>query len=88
MVMRREQVGSRSPAHQREHAIDSQERALQPRPAPDRLAQITMALKHIHDHRITHRDLKTRNIFLTRSGVVKVGDFGIAKVSNPGYIPP
>ena len=44
--------------------------------------QIALALKHIHDRRILHRDLKTQNIFLTGpgDGVVKVGDFGIARV--------
>lgn len=42
--------------------------------------QTTLALKHIHDRKILHRDLKTQNIFLTRSRVVKLGDFGIAKV--------
>lgn len=44
--------------------------------------QTTLALKHIHDRKILHRDLKTQNIFLTRSRVVKLGDFGIAKVKS------
>ena len=42
--------------------------------------QICLALKHVHDQNILHRDLKSQNIFLTVSGVVKLGDFGIAKV--------
>ncbi|CAE8636297.1 unnamed protein product, partial [Polarella glacialis] len=44
--------------------------------------QISLALKHMHDRRILHRDLKTQNIFLSGpgEGSVKVGDFGIARV--------
>eukprot|EP00916_Digyalum_oweni_P014450 GHVL01023699.1.p1 GENE.GHVL01023699.1~~GHVL01023699.1.p1 ORF type:complete len:777 (+),score=104.03 GHVL01023699.1:146-2476(+) len=44
--------------------------------------QICLAIKHSHDRRILHRDLKTQNIFISGSnpGRVKVGDFGIAKV--------
>lgn len=41
--------------------------------------QIALALKHVHARRILHRDLKSQNVFLTKSGIVKVGDFGIAK---------
>lgn len=42
--------------------------------------QICLALKHVHDRKILHRDIKCQNIFLTKKGVVKMGDFGIAKI--------
>lgn len=45
----------------------------------DWFTQICLAMKHIHDKKIIHRDLKSGNIFLTKSGMVKLGDFGIAK---------
>ncbi len=41
--------------------------------------QICLAIKHIHDRKILHRDIKSQNIFLTKEGLVKLGDFGIAK---------
>eukprot|EP01031_Cornospumella_fuschlensis_P053239 gene53239-65028_t len=42
--------------------------------------QIVLALRHVHSANILHRDLKSQNIFLTCNGMVKLGDFGIAKV--------
>ena len=39
-----------------------------------------LGMKHIHDRKVIHRDLKGQNIFLTKKGIVKIGDFGIAKV--------
>jgi serine/threonine protein kinase len=46
----------------------------------DWFVQLCLALKHVHDRKILHRDLKSQNVFLTSNGIVKLGDFGIAKV--------
>lgn len=42
--------------------------------------QICMALQYLHERNILHRDLKTQNIFLTKSKIIKVGDLGIARI--------
>ncbi|ETE70801.1 Serine/threonine-protein kinase Nek5, partial [Ophiophagus hannah] len=45
--------------------------------------QIALGLKHIHDRKILHRDIKTQNIFLSSNGITaKLGDFGIARMLN------
>jgi NIMA (never in mitosis gene a)-related kinase len=46
----------------------------------DWFTQICLSMKHVHDKKILHRDLKSQNIFLTKSEFVKLGDFGIARV--------
>ena len=46
----------------------------------DIASQLAPALRHVHDHGIIHRDLKPPNILRTAQGVVKLTDFGIAKV--------
>uniref|UniRef100_A0AAY4D614 non-specific serine/threonine protein kinase n=1 Tax=Denticeps clupeoides TaxID=299321 RepID=A0AAY4D614_9TELE len=47
----------------------------------DWFVQICLGLKHIHDRKILHRDIKAQNIFLSEGGTkAKLGDFGIAKM--------
>lgn len=36
-------------------------------------------LEYLHDHWILHRDLKPNNLLINRKGVLKIGDFGLAK---------
>ncbi len=45
--------------------------------------QMLDVLSVAHDHRIVHRDLKPDNLFLTKSGQIKVLDFGIARLREP-----
>eukprot|EP01060_Flectonema_neradi_P015408 TRINITY_DN2200_c0_g2_i3.p1 TRINITY_DN2200_c0_g2~~TRINITY_DN2200_c0_g2_i3.p1 ORF type:complete len:339 (+),score=34.19 TRINITY_DN2200_c0_g2_i3:53-1069(+) len=40
--------------------------------------QILMAVRYLHKKGVTHRDLKSANVFITSDNVVKLGDFGIA----------
>ncbi len=43
---------------------------------------ISRALEAVHEQDIVHRDIKPANIMLTRKGVAKLTDFGIAQVGN------
>jgi serine/threonine-protein kinase len=43
---------------------------------------ILQALAYTHELGIVHRDIKPANVFITSKGVVKLADFGIARVDN------
>ena len=61
---------------------------------------IALGVKHCHDRRIIHRDLKAQNVFLCKNGMAKVGDFGVSYIlqhtnsvvksmsGTPYYMPP
>jgi serine/threonine-protein kinase len=60
--------------------------ALEPRLALDILRQVAGALAKAAGEGIVHRDIKPENIMLSRSGDVKVADFGLARVQGDGAV--
>ena len=48
----------------------------------DIILQICIGLKEIHKNNIIHRDLTPDNIFINKNNKIKIGDFGISKISK------
>ncbi|MGH7144812.1 MAG: serine/threonine protein kinase [Planctomycetota bacterium] len=60
-----------------------------PLPVPEALditIQVLRAIAHLKRHNVVHRDIKPGNIMLTKSGQVKLGDFGFVLTHLDQYI--
>ena len=60
-------------------SIIRREGPLEPGRAAEIAGEVCDALASAHDTRLVHRDIKPGNLMVTRSGAVKVMDFGIAR---------
>jgi eukaryotic-like serine/threonine-protein kinase len=59
---------------------------LEPAQAVEILRQSLLALGHAHHEGFVHRDMKPENLLVTREGVVKVADFGLARAYADGRV--
>ena len=56
--------------------------SIPPRQAVTMVLRILAAVDHAHRNNIVHRDIKPQNLLVDESGMIKVADFGIARVTN------
>jgi len=59
--------------------ILNEQGVLAPAQVADVVLQVLAALDHAHRQGIVHRDVKPENVLVTREGIVKVADFGLAR---------
>ena len=46
------------------------------------LVELSSGLQHVHSHHVLHLDIKPSNILITRSGALKIADFGVSTISS------
>ena len=67
----------------RERMSDPSRKRMKPAEAIEIAVQIASALSAAHEAGILHRDIKPENVMVRRDGIVKVLDFGLAKLTEP-----
>lgn len=48
--------------------------------------QMILGLQALHKKKIIHRDIKCANVFLTKDGMVKLGDLNVSKIAKAGIL--
>lgn len=49
------------------------------------LVQMAGALAHMHSRNVVHMDIKPDNIYTSKAGLFKLGDFGLATLKHGHY---
>eukprot|EP00497_Spongosphaera_streptacantha_P004724 TRINITY_DN561_c0_g1_i1.p1 TRINITY_DN561_c0_g1~~TRINITY_DN561_c0_g1_i1.p1 ORF type:complete len:306 (-),score=42.25 TRINITY_DN561_c0_g1_i1:488-1405(-) len=58
--------------------------AIQPLKKLEMVMQAATGLVFLHDNKIVHRDIAARNILVTKSGDVRISDFGMSRKAREG----
>ncbi|XP_072998644.1 probable serine/threonine-protein kinase At1g54610 [Typha latifolia] len=52
------------------------------------MRQLLSGLEHCHNHHVLHRDIKSSNLLLSKTGILKIADFGLATSYDPDNMKP
>ena len=50
------------------------------------MAQLFLAVDHMHKYNVIHRDLKPENILLDKDGALKISNFWLATIAKDGEL--